>query len=410
MVMAAAASSSAMRALQRARLWLLPSSCCHGCRSMSSDASPPALIPGRADAAGTSLYAQKIGSAAGNGHFRHLKVGGQVGDLALSSLGIGTFLGADNDVVDREYIESITKGLTLGINVIDSASNYRNMRSELAVGQCLSKAINQGIIKRNEVVVCTKGGFLAFDYREDIEPRTYIEEKYIKTGLFQWSEFVGGCHSLSTPFLKNQLELSRRNLGLETIDIYFIHNPEIELAVVPRQQVLSRLKNAFAALEEFVDEGKITMYGIASWNAFRTSSGSKNYMALEELVSFAREIGGENHHFRVVQVPLNLRLQESANSATQNIRGRRLPLIHAAHHLGLSVICSSSLNQANLCKGLPAEVRDKFPELGDERTDAHCALQFVRTTPGVLTALAGMSKVTHVEENAGIIRCPANSR
>lgn len=339
-----------------------------------------------------------------------MKVGGQVGDIVVSSLGIGTFLGLGTDAVDKEYIEAMTRGLNLGINIIDSANNYRNMRSELAIGECLSRAIKKGIVKRNEVVVCSKGGFLAFDYREDIDPSTHIDEKYVKPGLFQWGEFVGGSHCLSVPFLSHQLELSRKNLGVETIDVYFLQNPEIQLGGVPRQQVLNRIKNAFNFLEDCVEDGKISLYGVSTWNAFRTTSGTKNYLALEELVSFAREVGGENHHFKVLQVPLNLQYQESAGTATQNVRGRRLPVIHAAHHLGLSVIATSTLNQAHLCKGLPAEVRDKFPELGDQRTDTQCALQFVRTTPGVLTGLAGMSRVTHVEENAAIINRPATSR
>lgn len=92
-------------------------------------------------------------------------------------------------------------------------------------------------------------------------------------------------------FLYAKLELSRRNFNLDVVDIYFVHNPEIQLNVVPRQTVLSRIKNAFAALEECVKEGKITMYGVASWNAFRTNSSAKLHLSLEELVHFAKEVG-----------------------------------------------------------------------------------------------------------------------
>lgn len=383
--------------------------------SMASAASPAPspssnYIPGRADPSGTSLYAQRIGAAAAPGHFRSLRVGGQVGDLVVSSIGIGTYLGADTDAVDREYIESITRCLTMGINIIDCAANYRNMRSELLIGHCLATAMKQGIIKRNEVVVCSKAGFLAFDYREDIDPYTYIDNTYIKTNLFKREEFVGGCHCLSGPYLKNQVELTRRNMNLETIDIYFVHNPETQLSVVPRQTLLSRIKNAFAAMEECVSEGKIAMYGVATWNGFRVNSSAKQHLSLEELVSYAKEVGGDNHNFKVVQVPYNSNLQEAATTATQTVRGRRLPLLHAAHHLGLSVIASATLNQANLCKNLNPEIRNKFADLGEQRTDAQCALQFVRTTPGIVTGLAGMRRVMHVEENGWLIGRPANAR
>lgn len=377
----------------------------------SASPSPSShYTPGRADALGTAHFAQKIGSAAGPGHFRFLKTGGDAGDLVVSSLGIGTYLGSDSDAEDREYIECITRSLTMGINIIDSAANYRNMRSELAIGHCLGMAMKQGIIKRNEVIVCSKAGFLAFDYRESIDPYTYIDSTYIKTGLFKREEFVGACHCLSAPYLKNQLELSRRNFNLETIDIYFVHNPETQLSVVPRQTLLTRVKNAFAAMEECVSEGKLTMYGVATWNGFRVNSSAKNHLSLEELVSFAKDVGGENHHFKVVQLPYNLTLQEAATSPTQTVRGKRLPLLHAAHQLGLSVIGSASLNQAKVCKGILPDVRNKFPELGEQRTDAQCALQFVRTTPGIMTGLVGMRKLHHVEENGAIIRCPASSR
>ncbi|KAH7445857.1 hypothetical protein KP509_01G026700 [Ceratopteris richardii] len=285
------------------------------------------------------------------------------------------------------------------------------MRSELAVGRSLAKAIEQGIVKRNEVVVCTKGGFLSYDYRESVEPHTFIEEKYVKAGLFQWEEFVGGVHCLSTPFIMHQLEMSRRNLGLETIDIYFVHNPEMELSIVARQTVLSRLRNVFAALEQAVKDGKISRYGVSTWNAFKVTSGSKNYISCEEMVNFAKEAAGsDNHHFKAIMVPFNLFLQDVANNPVQNIRGRRLPLLHAAAHLNLNVVASSPLYQGSLVKGIAKEAKDKFPELGDSRTDAQCALQFSRTTPGVMTTVTGMSKLAHLEENAAIIECPATVR
>lgn len=385
---------------------------CYSTAAMTSSpsSSTSEYIPGRADAAGTSAYARKIGSVAAPGHFRSLRLGGSVGDLVVSSIGMGTFGGSDTDAVDREYIESLTRGLTLGINLIDCASNYRNMRSELAVGKCLSMAFKQGILNRNEVIVCSKAGFLSFDYREDIDPYTYIDNTYIHTNLFTREEFVGGCHCLSPNFLKNQVDISRRNMGLDVIDIYFVHNPETQLNVVSKNTVYNRIKGAFRAMEECCDAGKISAYGVATWSAFRVNQSGKQYVPLEELVNYAREIAGENHHFKVVQAPFNGKLQEAANQPTQTVRGKRMPLLHAAHHLGLSVIASSSLDQGHLCKNLNPDIRNKCPEIGEQRTDGQCALQFVRTTPGVMSALVGMRSGIHVEENAALIRVPAGAR
>lgn len=373
-------------------------------------ASATEYVSGRADATGTAGFAHKIGEAAAPGHFRSLRVGGTIGDLVVSSIGMGTFGGSDTDAVDREYIESLTRGMTLGINLIDCASNYRTMRSELALGKCLSMAFKQGIVNRNEVIVCSKAGFLSFDYREDIDPYTYIDNTYIHTNLFTREEFVGGCHCLSPNFLKNQVDISRRNLGLDVIDIYFVHNPEIQLNVISKNIVYNRIKAAFRAMEECVQAGKISAYGVATWSAFRVNQSGKQYVPLEELMNYAREAAGENHHFKVVQAPFNAKLQEAANQGTQVVRGKRMPLLHAAHHLGLSMIASSSLDQGYLCKNLNPEIRNKCPEIGEQRTDGQCALQFVRTTPGVMSALVGMRSGIHVEENAALIRVPANAR
>eukprot|EP00250_Pteridium_aquilinum_P005040 c15199_g1_i1 orf=83-1405(+) len=397
-----AGSSAVAIKLQQGRLL---SSMAAAATSTSSN-----YIPGHADSVGTADYAKKIGSAAGAGHFRTLRAGGKVGDLIVSSLGIGTYMGPDSDSVDREYMESITRSLSMGMNVIDCASNYRNMRSELLIGQCLPMAIKQGIINRNEVVVCSKAGYLAFDYREDIDPYTYIDDTYIKTELFKREEFVGGCHCLSPAYLKNQVELSRRNMGLETIDIYYIHNPETQLSAVPRSTVLSRIKGAIGAMEECCSEGKIAMYGIATWNGFRVNASNKQHLPLEEILSYAKDIGGENHHFKVVQAPYNSYLHQAATEPSQPVRGRRMPLLHAAHHLGLSVMTSATINQGNLSKNLNPDVRNKSPELGEQRTDAQAAIQFARTTPGIVTSLIGMRKVMHVEENGVLIRYPANPR
>ncbi|KAH7294594.1 hypothetical protein KP509_27G008900 [Ceratopteris richardii] len=378
--------------------------------SLAAEAAPSPssnYIPGHADPMGTANYANRIGPDAGPGHFRTLRAGDKLGNLIVSSLGIGTYLGPDSDSVDREYIESITRSLTMGINVIDCAANYRNMRSELLIGHCLSMAIKQGIVSRNEVIVCSKAGFLAFDYRESIDPYTYIDEKYIKTNLFKRDEFLGGCHCLSPAYLKNQLELSRRNMGLETIDIYFIHNPETQLSQVPRSTLLSRIKAAMQAMEECCAEGKIAMYGIATWNGFRVNASNKQHLPLEEILSYAKDIAGDDHHFKVIQAPYNSRLQQAAKEASQPVRGRRMPLLHAAHHLGLSVMTSATLNQGSLCKNLDPDIRKISANIGEQRTDAQAAIQFVRTTPGIVTSFVGMRQVMHVEENGSLIRHPA---
>src|SRR5439155_23840451 len=55
----------------------------------------------------------------------------------VSSLGNGTYLGRDDDWTDAAYTVAVRRALQLGINVVDTAINYRNQRSERAVGRAL---------------------------------------------------------------------------------------------------------------------------------------------------------------------------------------------------------------------------------------------------------------------------------
>jgi predicted aldo/keto reductase-like oxidoreductase len=111
------------------------------------------------------------------------------------------------------------------------------------------------------------------------------------------------------------------------------------------------------------------------------------------------EIAGDAHHFRVVQLPINLAMPEAVRLPTQRMPGGNvLPVLDAARDLGLSVAASATLMQSQLASNLPAPVRDLFPSL---ETDAQRAIAFVRSLPGVTTALVGMKQVGHLKENLG---------
>ena len=56
---------------------------------------------------------------------------------------------------------------------------------------------------------------------------------------------------------------------------------------------------------------------------------------------------------------------------------------------------------------MPEAIRDA---LGSLATDAQAGIQFVRSAPGVTTALVGMSNVAHVEENLALVNAPAASQ
>jgi aryl-alcohol dehydrogenase-like predicted oxidoreductase len=357
----------------------------------------PALIPGRATPDGTASYRDRMSDRTAPGHFR------RHGDRWLSSLGLGTYLGDDDDATDALYKDAVIRALAVGINVLDSAINYRFQRSERAVGQGLRAAIDRGLITRGEVVVTTKGGFLPFDGTQPADPHEYVEATYVRPGLFTWEELVADCHCLAPRYLADQLERSRRNLGLETLDVYYVHNPETQLGEVSREEFRRRMRAAFEVLEAACADGKVGVYGTATWSGYRQPPSAPDYLSLAELVGIARDVGGPDHHLRVLQLPYNLAMTEALGRGNQPVDGREAPLLDAAAAHGCYVMTSASILQGRLAQNLPPALREAMAGL---ETDAQRAIQFARSTPGVGTALVGMKRAEHVEENGRVARVP----
>jgi aryl-alcohol dehydrogenase-like predicted oxidoreductase len=169
--------------------------------------------------------------------------------------------------------------------------------------------------------------------------------------------------------------------------------------VVPRELFLDRMRAAFALLEERVEAGHIGTYGCATWAGFRVPPGSRNYLDLLELVALAEEVGGQDHHFRAVQLPINLGMAEAVRVPTQRTKsGEPASMLATAESAGIAVFASATLLQSRLASDLPPQLRESFPGLA---TDAQRAIAFVRALPGVTTALVGMKRIAHLAENLG---------
>jgi aryl-alcohol dehydrogenase-like predicted oxidoreductase len=351
------------------------------------------MIDGVATFEGTERYAARIGGRLPVDHFRRLANGPRT-----SSLGIGTYLGKEDAATDVQYQRAVMRALERAINVIDTAINYRFQRSERAIGAALEEAIGRGLVARDEVVVATKGGFIAFDGVMPRDPGAYFTEAYLKPGIVRPDEVVG-MHCMTPRYLSDQIDRSRKNLGLATIDVYYLHNPETQLESVGREEVMNRVRRAFEELERAVDDGRIARYGTATWHGYRADPGTPDYLSLEEMVAAAHDAGGADHHFKVIQVPYNLAMTEAFTRATQRVGAELVTLVEAARRLGIYVMASASVHQGQLTRNLPAVVANFLPGF---ETDAQRALQFVRSTPGIGTALVGMKSVEHVEENAQV--------
>jgi aryl-alcohol dehydrogenase-like predicted oxidoreductase len=257
-------------------------------------------------------------------------------------------------------------------------------------------------LRRDEVFVCTKAGYLAFDSDMPADPRAYFVREYIERGVLDPAELASGMHCISSRYLEDQLERSRSNLRLETIDLFYLHNPETQLASVLPETFRTRLLNAFGTLEKAVEAGKIRFYGMATWNGFRVQAGQPGYLSLQGILEIAREAGGQDHHFRVVQAPFNLAMPEAYGLPNQAEDGHRLPLLEAARRLGVAVVGSATLHQGALTSGLPEFIAERLGMAHDWEN----AIQFGRSAPGLMVALVGMSRPEHVHANVAVARRP----
>ncbi|HSV05205.1 MAG TPA: aldo/keto reductase, partial [Candidatus Binatus sp.] len=193
---------------------------------------------GGATAAGTRTFAEAFARELPAAHFRALD------GLTVSSIGLGTYLGDEDDEADRGYGEAIVYAANLGCNLFDTAINYRAQRSERVLGQALAALERDGSFRREQLVFCTKGGYLAFDGGVPPDPSQYVVDTYIRPGVIAPEDVVGGAHCMTPRYLENQLARSLRNLGVATVDVYYVHNPETQLTAVSRAEFLTRIRAA----------------------------------------------------------------------------------------------------------------------------------------------------------------------
>src|SRR5690349_738670 len=344
---------------------------------------------------GTTRYAQRFTGCAANSHFREAQ------RMVLSSLGIGTYLGQPDERTDAAYTAAVVAAVESGINVIDSAINYRFQRSERSIGAALLQLVARGF-SREEIVLSTKGGYLTPDGSMPADANEYFFREYIQQGIFAARDLAAGSHCMTPKFLKDQLGRSLKNLGVECLDVYYLHNPETQLSEIAKPEFLDRLRAAFEFLESAVEAGKIRYYGMATWNGFRQDPRAEDAMQLADIAQIAQEIAGGIHHFRFVQLPFNLGMPEALTLGNQMQRERARTLAEAAADLDIAVIASASLLQGQVARNLPESVAEAF---GLEN-DAERALQFARSAPGITTALVGMSRVEHAKANARLVSVP----
>ncbi|MGD8868551.1 MAG: aldo/keto reductase [Gemmatimonadales bacterium] len=256
-------------------------------------------LPGQATAGGTARFAARFGA------LRFARVGSS--GLLASCIGFGCYR-----IHDRvpDHREALSHALVGGINLIDTSTNYTDGASERLVGAVLRELVDAGDLQRDEVIVISKIGYIQGSNLEAAKRR--------EDGGHPYPEIVkyedGLWHCIHPEFIDEQLEASLDRLELESLDFCLLHNPEYFLAHATRSgrpldaardEFYDRLERAFAHLETKVAEGKLSGYGVSS-NTVAGPASAPEATAIGRMLAAAERAGGDTHHFRVLQLPLNL--------------------------------------------------------------------------------------------------------
>jgi aryl-alcohol dehydrogenase-like predicted oxidoreductase len=360
-------------------------------------------LQGHATPAGTKRYMQyAVSQGRPEGHFKRFD------GLHLSSIGIGTYLGEptqqDDLAVENAVYQSVKSG---AVNVIDTAINYRAMKSEKSIGRALLRLVKDGIIMRDQVFISTKNGYITNDGDyPNVDVMEYMHRMYIQTEVMSADDISSGYNVMNPNYLGKCIDKSLMNMHLSTIDLVYIHNAfESWQEDVSRQQFMEMLARAFEVYEKYRSQNKIRYYGMATWTCFRVPTDSPEYLSLEQAVKVAESVGGKNHGFRFIQLPYNLAYSEALLLKNQSAgpASGSLTILEAASKLNVGIFTSIPLFQGRL-------LRAEIPDYGGISDKVAKLVQIVRSSPSVIAPLIGQKKAEHVEENLKVADTPLLSQ
>jgi aryl-alcohol dehydrogenase-like predicted oxidoreductase len=356
------------------------------------------MISGFATPNGTFNFAKRQQSVAKN-HFKKF-----IG-LTLSSVGVGTYLGNPDDSTDKMVREAVRLSVKSGINVIDTAINYRAQKAERSVGQAISDLVQSGDVKREEIFISTKNGYVTNDGDINEDFWMNVQNALVKPGVIKSGDISSGYHCMTIPYLQDQLKRSMKNMDLDCIDLMYIHNAaEGQLQDISKEEFAKKLKDVFEFYETQRKNDAIRYYGMATWECFRVVPNHPQYLSIFEMAKIAKEVGGEDNGFRFIQLPYNMYLDQALTLKNQEKDGNQYSILESAINLGIGVFASVPLMQSKLL------APNVLPEFGGLSKPSHRAIQFVRSTPGIIAPLVGQKSQAHVQENLELVNTPVLSQ
>lgn len=346
---------------------------------------------GFATAEGTRKFMENaIKNGIPNSHFRSFD------NLNLSSLGMGTYLGqitAEDDMdLENAIYESIKSG---AMNVIDTAINYRSMKSEKSIGHAMKRLIDDRIVSRDQVFISTKNGYITNDGDyPTIDVPEYMDKMFISQGIIDSKDISSGYNVLNPNYIRKCIDKSLTNMQLDTIDLVYVHNAyESWFEDITRNEFDEMIRRVFQVYEEYRSKKKISYYGMATWTCFRLPQNEEGYLSLEEMVEIAENVAGKDHGFRFIQLPYNLAYREAYLLKNQSVGlNNDLTILEACNKLNIGVFTSVPLLQAKLFGA-------NIPDYLGYNNQLLKIVQITRSTPNVIAPLIGQKKLNHVKEN-----------
>ena len=355
------------------------------------------VLSGKATREGTQALAERCGAE----RYRRLGRSG----LWVSQAGFGSYR---VDAAVAAHKEALRAALQSGINLIDTSANYADGGSERLIGEVLTELVQAGSVRREEVVLVSKVGYL-----QNSNLRLRQERRQAGKDFAEVVPYAPTLeHCIHPDFLDEQLELSLQRLQITCLDGFLLHNPEYYLLwalqqgmPVPeaREEYVRRLNQAIVWLEKAADLGRIAWYGVSS-NTFPRAADDSQRTPLEAIWQAACQAGGEEHHFGILQFPCNL------------LEPQERTLLEYAAALDLGVLINRPLNaiqEGDLIR-LDEDVYDaegraaarRFYEdaaklnssWGEAPHLRHLALRALRSAQGVSAILVGMRRTAYVAD------------
>jgi aryl-alcohol dehydrogenase-like predicted oxidoreductase len=305
-------------------------------------------IPGHATIEGTEEFARKFHQNYADSAYNRL---GKTQKL-VSQVGFGTYR-CHVDVTQHK--EALKLALDKGCNLVDTSANYGDGNAEVLIGEVLNDEIVWGDIKRENVVVVSKAGYIQGENMEIARERERKGQPFPEVVKYQ-SEL---WHCIHPQFLEDQITRSLARMHLDTLDVYLLHNPEYFLsnaarlrsfdAEKTRKEFYERIRRAFVKMEKLADEGLIRWYGISS-NGFPISPDSPDCVSLarvwEAYEAACQEIGKPpaEGRFAVIQLPFNWVEHQAATLPNNEYRGQQYTVLQLAQKLSLGVLVNRPLN------------------------------------------------------------------